>query len=47
VEEGELLMLVDVPKERVDEIERLILEHHPEAELERVEARLLNVPPGY
>jgi hypothetical protein len=47
VERGEFLMLIDVPKERVDEIEKLVLEHHTEAELERAEARILKTPPGY
>lgn len=47
IEKGELLMLIDAPKERVLEIENLVLAHHPNAELERVEARILNIPPGY
>ena len=47
VESGQFLMLIDVPKDRVEDIENLILIHHPEAELERVEARVLEVPPGY
>jgi outer membrane receptor protein involved in Fe transport len=33
IERGELLMMVDVPKERVDEIEEVIKRHHPEAEI--------------
>lgn len=47
IERGEFLMLIDVPKERVIEIENLVLAHHPNAELEKVEARALNIPPGY
>jgi hypothetical protein len=47
VERGEFLMLIDIPKERVAEIEKLVLAHHPNADLEKVEARILNVPPGY
>jgi glutamate synthase domain-containing protein 3 len=47
VDKGEVLMLIDVPKDRVEEIERLVLDHHPEAELERAEARILEAPPGY
>lgn len=33
VEEGEYLMLLDVPKDRVVEIEELVKKHHPEADL--------------
>jgi hypothetical protein len=47
IDEGELLMLIDVPKDRVIEIENLVITHHPKAELEKVEPRALNVPPGY
>lgn len=47
IERGEFLMLIDVPKERVIEIENLVLALHPNAELEKVEARALNIPPGY
>ncbi|CAN0620709.1 conserved protein of unknown function [Burkholderia multivorans] len=34
VERGELLMLVDVPKDRVDEIGDLIKLHHPQSHIE-------------
>ncbi|UCC55288.1 MAG: DUF1269 domain-containing protein [Gammaproteobacteria bacterium] len=34
---GELLMMVDVPKGRVDEITELVRQHHPEAEVEGTE----------
>lgn len=34
VEKGELLMMVDVKAARVDEIEALIKQHHPEADVE-------------
>ncbi|MBE0593890.1 MAG: DUF1269 domain-containing protein [Gemmatimonadales bacterium] len=30
---GELLMMVDVPRERVEEIEQLVRSHHPEADI--------------
>mgnify|MGYP001813138956 CR=1 FL=1 len=40
-------MLIDVPKERVNDVENLIMNNHPDAELEKVEARVYNVPPGY
>tara|TARA_R110000823_G_scaffold119998_17_gene244518 strand:+ start:18830 stop:19345 length:516 start_codon:yes stop_codon:yes gene_type:complete len=47
IETGQFLMLVDTPKKRVEEIETLILTHHPDAELERVEARILAEVPAY
>lgn len=47
IEDGQLLMLIDAPTERILEIENLVLAHHADAELEKVEARVLNVPPGY
>jgi hypothetical protein len=34
IEKGELLMMVDVGKDRVDEIEELVKSHHPEADIE-------------
>ena len=37
IKEGSLLMMVDVPKARVDEITDLIKQHHPEAEIEGTE----------
>ena len=37
IKEGGLLMMVDVPKTRVDEITNLIKLHHPEAEIEGTE----------
>ncbi|RMD68776.1 MAG: DUF1269 domain-containing protein [Gammaproteobacteria bacterium] len=42
IEKGEILMMVDVPKDRVHEIEELIKKHHPEAEVEGTEP---TVPP--
>lgn len=42
IENGELLMMVDVPKARVDEIEELVKKHHPEAEVEGTEP---TIPP--
>lgn len=33
IAKGELLMMVDVPRERVAEIEELVRSHHPEAEI--------------
>jgi hypothetical protein len=37
IKAGSLLMMVDVPKARVDEITDLIKQHHPEAEIEGTE----------
>ncbi len=37
VEQGQLLMLVDVPKQRGEEIRRLIQKHHPEADIREAE----------
>jgi len=34
IEKGELLMMVDVPRDRIEEIEVLVKKHHPEAECE-------------
>ena len=34
IEKGELLMMVDVAKDRVEEIEALVKSHHPEADIE-------------
>jgi hypothetical protein len=42
IEKGELLMMVDVPKARVEEIEELVKKHHPEAEVEGTEP---TIPP--
>lgn len=42
VEAGELLLLVDVPKDKVATIEDMIRGHHPEAEIEGTEP---TVPP--
>lgn len=33
IEQGEILMMVDVPKDDVAEIEELVRSHHPEAEI--------------
>ena len=37
VNKGEILMLVDVPKARVDEIEAMVKQHHPDADIEGTE----------
>lgn len=37
IEQGQILLMVDVPRSRVDEIEELLERSHPEAHLEGVE----------
>lgn len=44
VEEGQLLMLVDVPKERVEEVSEIIARHHPEVEVKGTEPAKPPVP---
>ena len=44
IEKGELLVLLDVPKDRIDAISKLITKHHPEVEFEGIEPSL---PPSY
>jgi hypothetical protein len=42
IEQGQILMMVDVPKQRVHDIEEAIKQHHPEAHVEGTEP---TVPP--
>ena len=44
IKNGELLMLVDVPKARVDEIEELVKQHHPDADIEGTEPTIPAFP---
>jgi len=44
VDQGNLLMLVDVSKARVEEIEQLIRNHHPEAKIEGTEPTIPAFP---
>jgi hypothetical protein len=44
IEKGEFLMLVDVPKDRVDEIDELVKQHHPEAKIEGTEPTIPAFP---
>jgi hypothetical protein len=37
IEEGQLLMMVDVPKDKVERITELVMSHHPEAHIEGTE----------
>jgi hypothetical protein len=44
IERGEVLMLVDIRKTRVDEIEKLVKKHHPEAEIQGTEPTIPAFP---
>ncbi len=44
IEQGELLMLIDVPKNRVGEITELVKQHHPEAHVEGTEPTIPAFP---
>lgn len=44
IQEGRLLMLIDIPKQRIDEIEDLIRKHHPQAEIEGTEPTIPAFP---
>jgi hypothetical protein len=37
IEQGELLILVDVPKERIEEVKQMVIKHHPDVDFEGVE----------
>lgn len=41
---GGILMLIDVPKDRVDEFKSLVKKHHPEAEFEGTEPQIPAFP---
>jgi hypothetical protein len=44
VEQGQLLMLIDVPKDRVDHITNLVKNHHPEAKVQGTEPTIPAFP---
>ena len=44
IAKGELLMMIDVPRTRVDETEAVVRRHHPEAELEGLEPNIPEFP---
>ena len=44
IEAGELLLMIDIPKDRVDEITELVKKHHPEAEVEGTEPTIPAFP---
>lgn len=44
IEEGEILMMVDIPKTRVEEIEALVQQHHPDADMGGTEPHIPAFP---
>lgn len=44
VEKGQVLMMVDVPREKVELVTRMIKLHHPEADMQGVEPRIPAFP---
>jgi len=44
IERGEILVMVDIPKDRIETISQLITKHHPSAQFEGIEPLL---PPNY
>jgi hypothetical protein len=44
IEQGEFLILIDIPRERIETIKQLVKKHHSEAEFEGLESIL---PPHY
>ncbi len=44
IQSGEILVMVDTPKERVDEITELVRSHHPEASIMGVEPTMPAFP---
>lgn len=44
IEQGQLLVMVDVPKSRVEDIEALVRKHHPDAECKGTEPTIPSFP---
>ena len=44
IEDGQLLLMIDVPKNRVDEVTGSVKKHHPEAEIEGTEPTIPAFP---
>jgi hypothetical protein len=44
IEQGMILMMVDVPKNQVEDFEDMIREHHPEADIEGTEPTIPSFP---
>lgn len=44
INNGEFLVLIDVPRTRVDEIEAMVMKHHPDADIEGTEPMMPPFP---
>lgn len=44
IQRGKILMIVDVPRSRVEEVSRLIREHHPEADIRGIDPTIPSFP---
>ena len=44
IEKGEVLMMIDIPKTRVEEIEALVQQHHPDADMGGTEPHIPAFP---
>lgn len=44
VRRGKVLLIVDVPRDRVDEVSRMIRKHHPEADIRGVDPTIPSFP---
>ena len=44
IQRGEILLMVDVPKEQVDDISNMITKHHPEAHDQQVDPTIPAFP---
>ena len=44
IAKGEVLMMIDIPKERVEEIEALVQQHHPDADMGGTEPHIPAFP---
>jgi len=44
IQSGEILMMVDIPRERVEEIEALVQQHHPDADMGGTEPHIPAFP---
>lgn len=47
IENGRMLMLVDIPKEQEQAVKSIIMQHHPEAEIERTARNLPQQAKGF
>jgi membrane protein DedA with SNARE-associated domain len=44
VESGQILMMVDIPKDKVETVTNMIKRHHPEADMHGIEPRMPAFP---